>query len=421
MGKDKAEANTDQKELKGKDPRGTEEPAAEETAAWTAKKRLLATLEGKPHDRVPIYTQIPFALEEGSFVPGPFHGYADYDDWRKQDPAYVKLTRRMEEECDNFFIWRPPCMGNHQFFLSPSALETQEEEGTGRNEGRIVRKTRFHQADVELTETTAVKPGTGHSWEIEHFCKTPEDAAGLLDLPWEGEPSEAGDFHELEKALGERGTMWVTIPSPIQAVCRLFDPNDFLIFARTEAELIHRLMDTCSQRLARNLRSLLEQGVGPVIRFGGAEHATPPLMSPQDFDELVVAYDQPLIDLCKRYGKKVAYHCHGKITHALKRFAEMGVDQTDPVETLPDGDLTLAEARRLGGDQVTLTGNIQMREIASADAEEIRRRVKDIIREAGPERLIISTTGTPLEKMDPLTERNYHTLIDAALEFGAIT
>jgi uroporphyrinogen-III decarboxylase len=398
-------------ETEQKKQRGTE---------WTPKKRLIATLEGSPHDRVPIYTQIPFALKEGSFVPGPFHGYADYDNWRQEDPAYVKLTRRMEKECDNLFIWRPPCMENHQFFLSPSAMETREEEGTGRNEGRIVRRTRFRQDGVELTETTAVQPGTGHSWEIEHFCKTPEDAAKLLELPWEGEPAEAGDFHELENALGERGTMWVTIPSPIQAVCRLFDPNDFLIFARTESALVHRLMETCAERLANNLKTLLKQGVGPIIRFGGAEHATPPLMSPQDFDELVVAYDKPLIDLCKRYERKVAYHCHGKITHALKRFAEMGVDQTDPVETLPDGDLTLAEARRLAGDQVTLTGNIQVREIASADAEEVRRRVKEIIREAGPNRLIISTTGTPLEKMDAVTERNYHALIDAALEFGTI-
>ncbi|MFP4442992.1 MAG: uroporphyrinogen decarboxylase family protein [Spirochaetia bacterium] len=381
----------------------------------TPKDRLLATLSGKPHDRVPVYTQIPFGLEGTSFVPAPFHGYSDYDSWRKKDPAYQKLVKRMEKECDNFFIWRPPCMGNDQFFLSP-AYTTTEEKPDGK--GRIVRISSFSQGGLELTERNAVQPGTGHSWEIEHFCKSPEDAAALLELPWEGYPAEAGDFRELETALGDRGVMWVTIPSPIQTVCRLFDPNDFLIFARTEEKLIMNLMEAAAERIRRNLETLLEQGVGPVIRFGGAEHATPPLMSPDDFDRLVVRFDQPLVDLCKRRGRFVAYHCHGNITHALKRFTEMGVDQTDPVETAPDGDLTLKEARDVSRGLITLTGNIQSREIAAAEPEQIRSRVEGIIRTAGPERLVISTTGTPLEKMDSRTEENYHVMIDTALEFG---
>ena len=132
----------------------------------------------------------------------------------------------------------------------------------------------------------------------------------------------------------------------------------------------------------------------------------------------MVRFDQPLVDLCKRRGRFAAYHCHGNITHALKRFTEMGVDQTDPVETVPDGDLTLKEARVFSRGLITLTGNIQSREIASAEPEEIRKRVESIIREAGPERLVISTTGTPLEKMDSRTEENYHVMIDTALEFG---
>ncbi len=87
--------------------------------------------------------------------------------------------------------------------------------------------------------------------------------------------------------------------------------------------------------IKRNLQALLEQGVGPIIRFGGAEHATPPLMSNADFDWLVVHYDTPLVDLCKRYGKMWCLPLSRHITHALARFVEMGVDMTDPVETNP--------------------------------------------------------------------------------------
>jgi uroporphyrinogen-III decarboxylase len=383
----------------------------------TPRERLLAVLDGETPDRVPVYTQIPFAVTEGGFVPGPFHGYDDCDGWRARDPRYRSLVARMEEECDNFFIWRPPCMVWDQFFVPPGRVERKVSEDPS---GRIV--TRFSAAHGGRTwsRTQAVKPGTGHAWELEHFCKSPEDASKLLDMPWEGHPALAGDFSALEALLGDRGVMWVTIPSPLLVVCRLFDPNDFLVFVRTEEGLIGELMGEASRRIAENLSSLLEQGVGPVVRFGGAEHATPPLMSPGDFDRLVVEYDALLVSMCKEAGRKVAYHCHGRIRHALARFAEMGVDQTDPVETVPDGDVSLEEARRISNGRVTLMGNIQMREIASADPGYIASRVRRIIEEAGPQRLVVTTTGTPLEALDERSERNYHAMIDAVLAFGKL-
>ncbi len=384
-------------------------------ACMTAKERLLATLQGKPCDRVPIYTQIPFALRDSSFIPGPFHGYADYDDWRERDPAYQKLVRRMQLECDNFFIWRPQCMKNSQFFVPPATTVLREYHGA---DGKVYREYTSKVGDAEFREVQAVQIGSGHSWEIEPLCKTTDDALRLLDVDWEGYPAQADDFFALEEQLGDRGLMWVTIPSPIQSVCRLFDPSEFLILCRIDEVLIQRLMEVCAKRIYRNLEALLEQGVGPIIRFGGAEHATPPLMSNADFDWLVVQYDTPLVDLCKRYGKMVAYHCHGNITHALQRFVQMGVDMTDPVETTPDGNLSLREARNLASDKLTLIGNVQIRDIAQAKPAEIREKVRTIIEEGGPSHLIVTTTGTPLEKMDKTTENNYHALIDAVLEFG---
>ena len=222
----------------------------------------------------------------------------------------------------------------------------------------------------------------------------------------------------MERTLGDRGLIWVTVPSPILPVCRLFDPSDFLIFARTERDLMRDLMDVAAARIRANLLALLDLGAGPIIRFGGAEHATPPLMSPADFDALVVAYDEPLVRLCIERGRLVAYHCHGHLRHALPRFVEMGVDQIDPVETVPDGDVTIAVAVELAAGQITLTGNIQSREINMGEPAEIAARVRELIEIAGPRRLIISTTGTPLEPLTPRVVANYHRLIDATLEYG---
>jgi hypothetical protein len=379
------------------------------------KERLLACLRGEAVDRIPIYTLIPFVVTEKGFVPGAIHGYADEDDWRRRDPAYVRLVQRLQEECDNFTFWRPPCMDSDQLFLSPAATVALPEY---ERDGRRYMPFRAQIDGGVLTMERAVQPGTGYSWQIEHWCKTAEDARLLLDAPWKGLSPELDVLPEMERLLGDRGLIWVTIPSPILPVCRLFDPSDFLIFARTEKALIRDLMDLAAARIRVNLLALLDQGAGPIIRFGGAEHATPPLMSPKDFDELVVAYDEPLVRLCKERGRMVAYHCHGHLRHALTRFVEMGVDQIDPVETIPDGDVTIAEAKELACNQITLTGNIQSREINMGEPEEIAARVRELIEIAGPRRLVISTTGTPLEPMSSRVEANYHRLIDATLEWG---
>jgi len=381
----------------------------------TSRERLLRAIRGEPIDRVPIYTQIPFAVTNHDFRPGSFHGYDDYDDWREQDTLYREIVKRMQEECDNLFVWRPPCMLASPFFVP---LDQTRLLPPQRRDGRIVMTQSISVGHRELRRVEAVQPGTGHTWVLQHWCKTPDDARHLLQLPWHGHPAEPGDFHEQQRRLGDRGLMWVTIPSPILVVCRLFDPTEFLIYVRTEQSLIHQLLETAAERIHANLRTLLEAGVGPVIRFGGAEHATPPLMSPDDFDALVVRYDQPLVRLAKQHDCLVAVHCHGRLRHALHRFVEMGVDQTDPVEQLPDGDITLREARQIAGNQITLTGNVQMREMASCRPAQIRRRVEQILADAGPDRLIVTTTGTPIESITPQLAENYHAMISATLASG---
>lgn len=383
----------------------------------TPEKRLLNTIKGKPTDRIPVYTQIPFGVTAQGFKPAPFHGYDDYDNWRELDPEYQKLVGKMERECDNFFIWRPQCMQHDNFFVPPAMTRTLEPV---EKDGRIVTTTLLETPKGQLTSVAAVQPGTGHTWQLEHFCKTPADAEMLLDLPYERDNAGVEDYFEIKAMLGDKGVVWVTVPSTLMIVYQLFDPMNFMVYIRTDEKLIYRMMDVGVERLRSNLDQILKGGAGPIIRFGGAEYATPPMLSPDDFDRLIFRYDKPLMDLCKQYNCFVAVHCHGQIKHALKRFVEMGVDQTDPFETVPDGNLTLQEAREIAGDKITLTGNIQMRELHAAGPKHIESRVKEIIEQTGPGNLILSTTGTPLEKMTSELARNYNTFIDAALKYGQI-
>lgn len=379
-----------------------------------ARQRLLAVLRGEPTDRIPLYTHIPFEVTPDGFEPGPFHGWEDVDEWRKRDPAYVRLVERMEREGDNFYIWRHPAMVPERIAVG-AATEAQTERGEA---GQWRRTETVTIGGHALTQVSGSQAGSGHSWVERHWCQSADDARRLLDHPWNGAASDAGSFDACVRMLGGHGLTWCYVPSPIMVVCALFNPTVFYELTLLERDLIHRLLRMTQERIMRNLAVLLEAGVGPVIRFGGAERATPPMMGPSDFDELYVAYDQPLIDLCKRHDRLVAVHCHGQIAHALGRFAGMGIDQTDPVEAPPSGDVTMREARSIVGDAMTLTGNIQCLELESCSPEQIQERVRQIVREAGPEKLIITATGTPLQKISPKAEANYHAMMDAVQATG---
>jgi len=378
-------------------------------ALLTARKRLLDTLAGLKPDRIPVYTLIPFGLEDGRFVPGPFHGYNDIDDWRRNDPLYMKLVERMDRECDNIFPFKPFCLDEQNVFINPENVNTYSKSDDGS------RVTIVYEA-FGLYKNEVYQKGSGHKWITKHFCKSAEEALMLVEQEYSGLQYDMEPESKI-KELGDRGISWCTIPSPVMSVCRLFEPQDFLMFSAMYPKEIDRLMETAFLRTREILKTVLEKTSSPVIRFGGAEHATPPMMSPYDFDRLVYEYDKPLMELCHSMGKMTAVHCHGNIRHAVRRFVEMGVDQLDPVEALPWGDISLEEIRQITKDRITLTGNIQFSELCSESSDHIRARVRDIIKKAGPERLIISTTGTPPEKITQRQFENYNAMIDEALGY----
>ena len=177
-----------------------------------SRDRLMNTLRGKPIDRVPVWTHIPFGLEGRNFVPAPFHGQRDCDDWRKQDPAYRRLIARMETECDNLFLWRSDSMIPEHYLLPKSMLQQLPQF---ERDGKVVYTTVLKVAGKELRTVRAIQPGTGHMWVLEHYCKAADDARLLLDLPWKSRPSEKADFPELDEGLADRGIMIMRLLSPM--------------------------------------------------------------------------------------------------------------------------------------------------------------------------------------------------------------
>ena len=66
----------------------------------------------------------------------------------------------------------------------------------------------------------------------------------------------------------------------------------------------------------------------------------------------------------------------------LEKFADMGIDAVEPLEPPPYADVDLAEAKRLVGDRMLLSGNVASQAFVFAEPEDVEEMVREAIEAA---------------------------------------
>jgi len=189
-----------------------------------------------------------------------------------------------------------------------------------------------------------------------------------------------------------------------------------LIWSATEPALIHEVLNEITERALGCLDAVLVRPLDTIANIGGCEQCTPPMMSPDAFAEFVTPYDGRLVSRLRQAGIPTNCHCHGRVRTALPEIVGMGFASTDPVEPpVGGGDLTIAEARALVGDQLTLCGNLQFDELGHASPQQIRSRVREILA-TGTKRLVLSASAGPISRITPRMAANYRAWIEEALD-----
>ena len=371
----------------------------------TSRQRLLRTLRGEKPDRVPI------SLYE-------FDGF--YDDWIYDYPEYVNILEYAKNKTDKMYFWSPPGDKSVLFY---GVIDEQDIETTEWKEGKsIYTKTEIKTPRGKLSSLSRQDEGVHTTWTIEHLCKDEKDAEKILSLPYLPWRPPVDSFFELDRELGDSGIVMGDIPDALCLTADIFGFTRFLTIYIDNPKLIFKLMDFFQERIYDFLEYLLTNGAVTLYRIVGPEYATPPYLSPKEFDKLVTAYDRELINLLHRYGGFARLHSHGKIGKVMKSFLEMEIDATDPVEPPPDGDVELKEVREILGEKVTLIGNIEEKLFHMGGKEDMEKAVRKAIEEGasgGP--FILCPTAMPLTT--PLARKiqeNIIHYIDCGVKYGEI-
>lgn len=393
--------------------------------AMTGKERLRAAIKGEPVDRPPIW------LREGFNFGGAIEGEPLADvlgqggesefllGW-KSEARYRELFEYALPHVDVMWGWGVGEYLNRFLLIPPRYIKRTRSMP---DPNTIVVKGRVETPKGNLTFTDRMLRNVNTYWHIEHLVADVADLKKLAEVPFDFDPSVLDGFVESYKnkhtALGNRGIMRIELPSPIVAISAAMSLENFLAMSITERDLFHQLLEEITRRELTVVDSLFQNyELDTIVNLGGSEQCTPPMMSPESFDEFVVPYDGTIIKRLKQYNIPVNMHCHGKVNHALKSMAAMGVDSSDPVEPPPQGDVTYEQARRITDGKLTIVGNLEFNELENESTDYIRRRVREIL-SLGKERLIMAASAGPISVVTPTIVDNYKAWIDTCLEMSS--
>jgi len=364
--------------------------------SMTRRERLMTVLAGQTPDRVPINL---YELNDNGQNP-----------WNMTEPSYKKLMDVILTKTEWMPFWGP---GVKSATYKPTIVKNYDE-----GEFHVTVQT-IPTPLGDLTTTTKYRDDIMTTWTTEPLLKNVEDVKKYLSLPSEIESVDASSHKVLDAYIGDRGVTLCDTPDPICALASLFEMGEFTMFVLEEPELAREICEREFKRIMHILDESLKQGSGPIYRIYGPEYATPPYLPPRAFREFVFPYIKEMAALMHSNGVYCRVHSHGNIAQVLDMIVEAGVDAIDPAEDRPDGDISMREIKEKYPNLVVF-GNMQLKYLEQESESEIADRVKYMMDEAkeGGHYVLLPTAAPINIPLASVTERNYITMIETALEEG---
>lgn len=391
--------------------------------ARASARRILAAYGQGTADRIPIMAPIGWSPAD-NIDAQTFH------DWRDEE-RFRAVARLVQRHCDV----RPPFsrgvakprvfepIGYGRFLEAPAEyVETLAPVRVLPHRTRHT--TLLHTPKGDLRWSYEVDDGIFTQWDMEKPIQTPADVEKMLSVPYRFAPPPAAAYDAFRAARQAEGRDWTggdSVNSMVAMLCGMMDFELLLEWTLAEPTLVRRLADEWLRRIGEKVAWQQAQGIGPFWHFNGVERASPPMMGPRQWEELVVPYDGAIMRQIKQADPqaKIHVHCHGRIATLMESFIAMGADSIDPVEPPPQGDILFAEAKRRAAGRLTLYGNIEFVDMERCTADEIEAQVRKAIQDGDCTRMVLMPTAGPHERPSDRCLANCVRYIEAGLKYGA--
>ncbi len=291
-------------------------------------------------------------------------------------------------------IWLP---------VQPWRVETPglEVTTTEQDEERVVQV----QTSKGLLVARWVVGPDGDWWQTEYPVKTEADLAAVLEwIEARTYRLDRTTLAELEAEVGEEGVLALELPrQPYSDILhQLLGWSEGLIFLGEPAiPEINTMLETKLRQLVNEIARLPGQIVLSPDNLDGQ------FISPPAFQEYMAEGYRQTAQMLHQHNKKLVVHVGGPIQHILSGLAEAGVDGIEGISGPPQSDLTLSEARKITGPNLTLWGGLSQDFLLNQhDRPTFEAEVNRAVQEAtGDGRIILGIADrVPVEaELDRLT------------------
>jgi hypothetical protein len=349
------------------------------------KRRLLAALERRVPDRLPVTTHHLMSWFLRRHLGGASH--AEFFERFGMDPIRWVTPHRPDEAAGEYY---DPGQGEPGFLESRRIASDSwrvTAEPVGEPPRAAVRYT-VHTPGGRLTTTLEANEQT--TWVTEHLVKAKRD----VDLIARYATAPKCDVAAVNRAADEAGDGALVRghvccfdifgqPGTWQDACCLVGTQRLILESYDDRPWVRELLETLNRRKLVYIRST--RGARFDLKELGGGDASTTVISPAIFNELVAPYDARLVAAAHEAGQRIVYHTCGGMMPILEDIAAMGADAMETF-TLPGlgGDVDLAAAKRRIGDRVCLIGGFdQGRFFARSTPAGTRAEVRRLFEAAG--------------------------------------
>jgi hypothetical protein len=241
----------------------------------------------------------------------------------------------------------------------------------------------YRTAAGEVSQSWVVEPGYGSRHITRHMIKGVRDYRVVEALVRDEVYTPAFErFRRAEQVLGGDGFVfcgWLGPTPLLKMLWELMGPQAF-----AEGQVEHRrefdaLYETLLDKQREQVR-IVADGPGLVAHF--SENLTAEMIGGKRFREYVLPVYAEFSEVLKPKGKLLAAHCDGHLKALADELAGSALDVIEAFCPIPDGDMTVEEARRRWPDKILW---INFPSPVHLDPpESIRACVREILKSAAP-------------------------------------
>lgn len=340
----------------------------------TSRERVIAALERRQPDRVPLFECVIDERVMQAILPGcDYHQFSEFIGLDNASPNRSSWSRENVEIID-------------------------ERRGLFRDKWGVIRA--FGPESTPAPVEGPIK----HPDDLKHYQPPDPEADDVL-----------GPIPELVARYGGR--------KAITAICRdaFFNPAflrgtaQFLMDMVDHPRLVHELIDMCLSYDIRAMERMIAAGVDVVVLGDDYADKHSTLMSPAHFRQFILPGLKRCVDAAHRAGAYVVKHSDGNLMPILEMIVATGIDALNPIEPAAGMDIGLIKQRY--GDRIALVGNIDCGYLlCQAPVAEVRHVTRKTIEIAAPGGgYLLSSSNSIHSSVRP---ENFLAMVETLREFG---